>query len=684
MGLTLVMIMTLLGMALFEMSTIEGALARSDVSDMQAFYCAEAEVARVRQLYLPANNPEASLGDKKFEGKLDLANGRYDVTSKAVVENGKVIRITATCRQQNGRTRTVQREETREFTATQFGDVAGGFNPITGSQEFLGDFVLGGYGTPQSVGGALVGGADVVNGDIFVSGNVYVRGEATVTGYGSDSPPAITVPVGKSVVSTSPRFDPMAPGNTGTAAAAPLPVLSNAAGTGAIDEIKAAVTNSDGTPRMTGTYKGTTVYNLSEIFNQLGATNEGNSERNLARPTGCTFGVASSEPDCQIWQDLVIVGPRRTSSASGESYYFMGLPRSPSSAPQGTSFGTVYAAAVAASAELRQLGFTPAYSSLGSRLDALLGSNPTGSGRVSRLVDFTMGTDPATGKSLVRSQPPIFYADGEWRGEGAPDLAYNGRATIVSGKSMVISDNLLYLGGLANVNTSIPPATACPDGSDGASCGLADMLALVAKDDIWIGDANGTVKTVSAVLLAGRDVNLSEPLTTGLKGPSNPITFNGAVMAARQTALARDWADPSAGHESASCNVPQAPCRPVVFVPTDSSCGVPGCWRFLTFDQTQGLSIDAGTPSFRDGCVTTTTFPLSPATCPVSTRRVTHFQLVINYDGRLLANPELTPPGLPTGGTKYTGLASKWRDCGSSYSDGPGIVECPPEPGAKP
>ena len=47
MGLMLVMVMTLLGVALFEMSTIEAGLARSDAVDIQAFYCAEAEVSRV-------------------------------------------------------------------------------------------------------------------------------------------------------------------------------------------------------------------------------------------------------------------------------------------------------------------------------------------------------------------------------------------------------------------------------------------------------------------------------------------------------------------------------------------------------------------------------------------------------------------------------------------------------------
>ena len=57
MGLMIVMVMTLLGVALFEMSTIEAGLARSDALEIQAFYCAEAEAARVYALYAPANDP---------------------------------------------------------------------------------------------------------------------------------------------------------------------------------------------------------------------------------------------------------------------------------------------------------------------------------------------------------------------------------------------------------------------------------------------------------------------------------------------------------------------------------------------------------------------------------------------------------------------------------------------------
>ena len=59
-----------------------------------------------------------------------------------------------------------------------------------------------------------------------------------------------------------------------------------------------------------------------------------------------------------------------------------------------------------------------------------------------------MGTDPATGMSVMRD-PPIFYIDGYWRTDGSTSgFAYNGRATIAATKSVIFSDSLLYLGSL--------------------------------------------------------------------------------------------------------------------------------------------------------------------------------------------------------------------------------------------
>ena len=462
MGLTIVMVMTLLGVALFEMSTIEAGLARSDALDIQAFYCAEAEAARVYACYARAKDPAEELACQSLvDTSLTLANGTYvsSVSAKVIDATG-VVTVTATCRLPTGRTRTVQRNGKRAYPdpILRFAEAGAGVDPETGAQSVFGDMVLGG--------------ADSISGDIYVSGNVHLRGAGTVTGYGTPDPPAITVAPGKAVTSTSSQFDAAAAGAWAQGQITPLPVLSNAQGGGIIDQDPVGGDERDGTPMMTGRYQDATVYNLGEIFAQLGATNEGNRERNLARPSGCTFGVVSSDVKCQIWQDLVILGPRQMCTPSScppgfagptdkPSYFFMGLPRSPSVAPQGTPFSDIYAAAVTSSAELQQLGFTPQYGSLGSRLDAILGANPNGEGRIDRLVDLTVGIDPATAKGMERP-PSIFYVDGYWRTDGsASGFAYNGRGTIVASKSVILSDSLLYLGDMSNVNADVPKA-GCP------------------------------------------------------------------------------------------------------------------------------------------------------------------------------------------------------------------------------
>ena len=360
MCLTLVMIMTLLGIALFEMSAIEAKLAKSDVSDVQAFYCAEAEAARFYELYKPGD--PAKVSEMWVDNSvipipntaLTLGNVPYTVSGLARIIGSRVVMVTATCTLPNGRTRTVQRNGTREFLSPiyQLGLATGG------AQSAFADTVFGGEGIPVLIGGSLVGGADTINGDMYVAGNVYVRGQAKVAGYGTSDPATITVSQGKSVASTSAGFNAQAAGATAQGQLTPMPILSNPSAQspedkGVIDKIGAAVAG-----KMTGIYQGATVYNLGEIFKQLGATREGNRERNLARPSGCTFGVASTNVKCQIWQDLVILGPRQSESepqspTDKPTYFFMGLPRSPSVAPQGTSFDVIYAAAVKASPELQ-------------------------------------------------------------------------------------------------------------------------------------------------------------------------------------------------------------------------------------------------------------------------------------------------------------------------------------------
>ena len=98
MGLMIVMVMTLLGVALFEMSTIEAGLARSDALEIQAFYCAEAEAARVYALYAPDNDEHAVRpSDTLPPASLTLANALYDSSSSAEVTAGGPVTATCTC-----------------------------------------------------------------------------------------------------------------------------------------------------------------------------------------------------------------------------------------------------------------------------------------------------------------------------------------------------------------------------------------------------------------------------------------------------------------------------------------------------------------------------------------------------------------------------------------------------------
>lgn len=745
-GLVLILTMTLLGVALFDLGTIEVSLAAKSVHDTQAFYCAEAEAKRIYNLYAPydpINNPTGdqtlgTLGPQTFAATtLNLVNGikpdgtpftyPYSFSGSATVNVAtQLVTVRATCTLPNGGTRTVQWNGTRTFLnpGYEYAVVSAGFDPLDGIQKYLGNLYLGGTGDPVS----NVLGKDTISGDVYVSGTVFLRNEVTVKPYdpsaarptittlntGCGSPPCV---VDNS--SAFPSAGDLLP--TGSSPLNPMPAISNAAGTGILDEIKNVVAPSSGPASMKGTYNGNTVYNLPYIFDQLcgGIANcpTYGGQQILANPdpANCTFGTASANEKCQIWQDLVFIRPQLTTSAHGPvdmpSYYFQGIPQTSSNHPPNwPGFPTIYNKLVNASAELKQMGFDPGsgsnmggtnqYGDCGSlqcRLAALLGPVPDGTGQ--SLVDFTYGIDPATGQATLRSAPPIFYADGYWRvAGGVGTFGYNGRATVVATKSMIISDNVRNLNGLDNVSLNPPSGSTCPNnGNDRVKCGAGDMLGLVAKEDIWMGDpgaSGATVHEISALMLAGRDFNTFDYTSSGscCHGPANPITFNGTMMASREIKMVRDWSaidPPNGAGPQAECNGagPGGGCRPVAFFSTQPSnftgawCGDPsiaaqpgnarvaGCWVFLTMNTSTGvLDVDSTKAAFNDGCVTTVKSPLTPASCASGSRRVTHFQLNINYDARLTTAPSLIPPGLPAGGTTiYQGLSSAtWKDCGSN------------------
>lgn len=757
-GIFAVWLLAILGIAAFDLTTIEARLVAKTAAEAQAFYCADAQVARIYKLYKPENDPTGTLGSKTanapgFSGSnirlgaiTDPREYSFSATAAVNAATG-LVTVTATCTQPDGSTRTVQRNGTRTFLSNSYdyAAVLGGFNS-GGVQQYLGNFFLGGRNCTGSncVDGVYhagsnnnyIGGADSVNGDIYVSGTVYLRDGTTLTGYSStDSRATITTNPGACdpppcIQTGNSTFNPNASGAAGSSPLNPMPCLVSPCAdpkqTPVIDDIAAAVAG-----KMKATYAGTTVYNLAEIFNQLGT--DGSSGANLRQPTSppCTFGQPSADPKCQIWQDLAIIGPRKAcdptcpSGVQGPhdkpSYYFMGIAGTPSGS-------SVWSAAVTASAELRQMGFDGSAGncipngSICKRLTALFGSNLDNEGNnPSNIVDLTVGTDPTSGASTLRAGPPIFYVDGYWRADvGSPGIVYNGRGTVVASKSMMISDNVLYLnsagvdGSPGNVNLTLPPS--CSNNNDRTNCGMGDMLALVAKEDIWIGDASSAaermVHEVSALMLAGRDFNYVDYTSSGscCQGPSNPVTLNGTAMASRQVAMVRDWAWPQSDQtgKDRECNNAASGCLPVAFFPTlamaqaagftggsnvwcanpSYSSAIPGCWVFMTLDTTTGvLKVDntvraalGNKAAFNEGCVTVgygasgnpqfwnqAGKALLTGSCPTDSRRVTHFQLKINYDTRLKTTPGLIPLGLPTGGENiYNGLTSAtWKDCGS-------------------
>lgn len=718
-SLVFIFVMTLLGVALFDLGAIEALLTTNNLSDAQAFHCAEAALdSIVKDSTKLTTISGLSSGVKQTYTGTDLGMGSslgtvagsYTPSIEAI--GGTPPTVKATCAMAGGErmigaTRTIQAGLTitlpnaiyeRAVVSGDTSALAAGF----------GNFYLGGTGIPTNNGGTWVGGADQVNGDLYVSGIAALRGAPVLTPcHSSDCDPNNNNPQLTAIgglQNTSTTFDPTAPGAYGTTGINPMPSV-----TSTVNAIRTAVANS-----MSATYNGSTAYNLTQIFATLGTAPGGDTgnEGNLCRPgTGCSitpgpacvYGAATTDPKCQVWQDLVYLGIKSTKSNPGPtdytSYYFMGIPRAPSNAPQQTSFATIYSNLVHASPELQQMGFITALNNdtmgnLGSRLDALVGVDIQyeARGRSERLVDFTVGTG-ANGQAVLRSKPPIFFIDdGYFRVDDAkdyPTYGYNGIATVVTSKSVIISDNIVYLNGGSNKNTALP--SSCASINDRTNCGLADVLGIVAQNDIWVGDASGngaTVERASGVMLAGRDFNYFD-WTSGngcCTGPYNPVTLNGTVMADRQVTMARDWSDPV--HQTGACGAGGGSCLPVQFFPNDSSCGITGCWQYLNLDTdkiadrpTYGALVPyktwIPTGSTTPYC---TTHPADVkcssfqgceiATCLPNTRRISHFQLNVNYEHRLWHNSALIPPGLPTGTSNLpaTAIVASWKDCGSNSS----------------
>jgi hypothetical protein len=380
------------------------------------------------------------------------------------------------------------------------------------------------------------------------------------------------------------------------------------------------MSSSNPNGNMTGTYLGNPVLNLAAIFATLGTSSSGcvgGSTGCLRRPSGCSCGSGATG-NCAIYCQLVPLNPKKNpgdrseenANTLGDDYYLDGVDPGSDPIPDNTS------------------------------TDGQRGAQ--------RLLDFT----------AVSSQPPVIFVNGNAR-VGRNDMygfAVNGRGTIVSNADVILSDNVMYKERLA-------PSGGCPANPNAAACrpATADMLGIVAKNDLWFGDPRfGTFYEGDAIMLAGRDFNFVFLDNDGNpRPPENFMTVNGTMLANRQIAIFRDFADNRSGTSDWNnvCDASSTHCQPVRYNP-DISCGsptTPGCWQFLRRDPATGLiTVDGTKPAFKE-CVT--------SSC-TSGRRISHFEMTVNYDNRLFTNPLLDPPAMPPGlGIIFANQWLNWQEC---------------------
>jgi hypothetical protein len=608
-GIILVAVMTFLGVALFDLAAIEAALATNDAVSNQLLYCAEAALGRTmvdtgvggRMEEIAAALQATPGGTRTWNETVQSGDTTCTNATTFTDDTAKSRRLLqATSTAPNGMQRSVRIQ--LNFLAAPFAYALVGNN---------GDFAMGGAGSVPSSG---PGGADVINGDIFVAGRVLLGTPlSSCVGAGcgpspkvnprrtTDGNPTVSLPTGIAWTQTQADNSSAWPSAGDTNPFGYKPSMPQPDVTGYVGSVKAAVGMTAGNPtgNLTGTLLGTRVYNLSAIFSTLGANTDGG----LRSPAGCTCGSGSGH--CAVYCELQPLGvklnpsDRATENAStvGADFYFDGV----HSGEQFTS------------------------------------QSKTGTRGAQRLLDL----------AAVFAQPPIILADGNVWFHQRDDygFAVNGRGTIVATNDLTLADNLIYKDGLTNTGSS-----------------TADMLGLVAQRDIWYGDSRyGTFVEGSGIMLAGRDFNFVFLDNSGNpRPPDNSIILNGTMLANRQVAVFRDFADPSASSSSATCSSQRTSCQPVRFDPDSTSCGsTSGCWRFLLRDGNGNLSFDTSKAAFRE-CGS------SASSCGSGIRRISHFQMTLNYDDRLFTNPSLVPPGLPTGGG--VNFANSWKDW----------QECPP------
>jgi hypothetical protein len=594
-GLIIVLVVSLLGAALFDLSRVESLVLRGDALGTQALYCAEAGLARtLNDVTRTTAIGNVAAGASTTFGP-DTAATQSGTCSNAITFTNPASGapyLTSTATLPGGVQRGLRVTINFLTTGFEYALVANG-----------GDLHLRGSGAPNTSG---AGGADVINGDIIVNGNV-ILGES---GAPSPQSPAVnpksttdtraTISIksgsGYSVMDHSnafPQTSPSDPNPTGTSSTMPQPDVAQY-----VTDVKSAVgLTSANVGAMTGTYKGSPVYNLKAIFDPTVGLGT-NADGSLPQPSGCGCGAPATSK-CKVYCDLRTMNVKKNPSdrsaenatTTGDDYYIDGVKQS----------GEIFA-----SPKVDQQGAT-------------------------RLVDM----------AIPNSEPPILLADGTLRfhANDAYGFAIDGRATMVATQDFILSDNVIYKDGIATTNL---------DPTKGAT---ADVLGIVAQRDIWFGDPRfGTFFEGSGVMLAGRDFNFMFFKEDGscCRTPDNAITLNGTLLANREAALFRDFANPNDRMDQ--CGPGSQYCQPVAYFPGTG-------WRFMLRDSSGNLVVDSSRAAFSE-CLSTAW------SCSSSNFKIAHYQMTLNYETRLGTTPALIPPGLPTGTAgKIIAGWQDWREC---------------------
>ncbi len=662
-GLAMVSVMTLLGVALFDLARIEGGLAIGDAAANQSVACAEAALARtmvdraaggrIDQINIAVSTAPGSTINFPAEtltlpmGTSCTSTVRFrDVANvQCVTGGGRCRYLTATAVGPGTATRTVQIQLNFLAAHFEFAMVANGLG-VAGTpgngDVYLGGTGPAGLGPPQAPPSLGPGGDDVINGDLFVSGRVLIGNPATsCAGLGCEQRPAVnprsttdirttvTLPTGSTWTQDQAGNSGAWPGSDpnpwGYRPDMPKPDVDRY-----VREVKASVgiTPVNPTGNMTGTYQGSPVLNLSAAFAAMSANDDGS----LRRPNGApcsAYGTNSDGPAnatnatvyCQLRHLGVMKNPDNRAAENadtvGDDFYFDG-----------------------------------------TRPGGELIAGKSGEQGAQRRIDLTQ----------VAGQPPIILADGAARFHHAFDgqpgdygFAIIGRGTFVATNDLVLADNLIYQNGLDTTD----PRTA-------------DMIGLVAQRDIWYGDPRyGTFYEGSGIMLAGRDFNfVFFDITNHAvpKTPGNHITLNGTMLANRQIAVFRDFANPNNGPRPdlcSGCTDADATCGPgttscqavqfdlgsATFNPLEACGSASGCWRFITRDANGNITFDTTKPAFME-CGQAT------ARCGAATRKLSHYQMTLNYDNRLFTASTLVPPGMPTGaGAIFGNSWREWQQC---------------------